>query len=87
MKQDKKSQDKHDIVVRDFQLKLKHIINILTKYWIFDPIKWQMPSFEWQKWGQELTDKLISAEVSDSTTKKSFMVLYRQLWYADNVGR
>ncbi|XP_053595510.1 uncharacterized protein LOC128667831 [Microplitis demolitor] len=76
--QGQKSHDRHDLIVRIFHVKIKHMMNLLTKGCIFGKTKCHMYTVEWQKRGlphihillwleeklrPESIDKVISAEL------------------------
>ncbi|XP_053598610.1 uncharacterized protein LOC128668835 [Microplitis demolitor] len=76
--QGQKSHDRHDLIVRIFHGKIKHMMNLLTKGCIFGKTKCHMYTVEWQKRGlphihillwleeklrPESIDKVISAEL------------------------
>ncbi|XP_061381633.1 uncharacterized protein LOC133319827 [Danaus plexippus] len=78
-----KPQDRHDIIARVFQQKLKVMMDVLTKYRVFGDTRCYMYSVEWQKRGlphaHTLTwllnklhsnevDDIISAEIPDPVT-------------------
>ena len=77
---DQKSYDRHDLVSRVFHLKLKKMIDLLTKKHIFGPTQAFVYSVEWQKRGlphvhillwlankvqPDSIDDIISAEIPD----------------------
>lgn len=78
--QSQKSHDRHDIVARVFHLKVKKIMNLLTKGYIFGKTRCFMYTVEWQKRGlphihillwlenrinPNMIDNVISAEIPD----------------------
>ncbi|XP_017469499.1 PREDICTED: uncharacterized protein LOC108361401, partial [Rhagoletis zephyria] len=75
--------DRHDIIARVFQQKLKDMMNVLTKYRVFGDTRCYMYSVEWQKRGlphahiliwllnklhSNEVDDIISAEIPDPVT-------------------
>ncbi|XP_044741944.1 uncharacterized protein LOC123302915 [Chrysoperla carnea] len=80
LRQGQKSHDRHDIVARVFNVKVKHMMKLLTVGSIFGKTKCHMYTFEWQKRGlphvhillwleekirSESVDQIISAELPD----------------------
>ncbi|CAK1599395.1 unnamed protein product [Parnassius mnemosyne] len=78
-----KPQDRHDIIARVFQQKLKVMMDVLTKYRVFGDTRCYMYSVEWQKRGlphahiliwllnklhSNEVDYIISAEIPDPVT-------------------
>ncbi|XP_026475940.1 uncharacterized protein LOC113381189 [Ctenocephalides felis] len=78
-----KPQDRHDIIARVFQQKLKVMMDVLTKYRVFGNTRCYMYSVEWQKRGlphahiliwllnklhSNEVDEIISAEIPDPVT-------------------
>lgn len=78
-----KPQDRHDIIARVFQQKLKVMMDVLTKYRVFGDTRCYMYSVEWQKRGlphahiliwllnklhSNEVDDIISAEIPDPVT-------------------
>ncbi|CAH0703019.1 unnamed protein product [Spodoptera exigua] len=78
-----KVQDRHDIIARVFQQKLKVMMDVLTKYRVFGDTRCYMYSVEWQKRGlphahiliwllnklhSNEVDDIISAEIPDPVT-------------------
>ncbi|XP_074108441.1 uncharacterized protein LOC141533449 [Cotesia typhae] len=51
LRQGQKSYDRHDIIARVFCLKVKHMMNLLTKGCIFGNVRCNMYTVEWQKRG------------------------------------
>ncbi|XP_044598675.1 uncharacterized protein LOC123274930, partial [Cotesia glomerata] len=49
--QGQKSHDRHDLIARIFHVKIKHMMNLLTKGCIFGKTKCHMYTVEWQKRG------------------------------------
>lgn len=49
-----KPQDRHDIIARVFQQKLKVMMDVLTKYRVFGDTRCYMYSVEWQKRGYNI---------------------------------
>lgn len=83
LKQGQKPQDRHEMVARIFHLKVKKMINLLTKGCLFGPSRCHMYSVEWQKRGlphvhillwleekirPESIDKVIHAEIPEKDT-------------------
>ncbi|XP_044591373.1 uncharacterized protein LOC123269604 [Cotesia glomerata] len=80
LRQGQKSHDRHDIVARVFNVKVKHMMKLLTVGSIFSKTKCHMYTIEWQKRGlphvhillwleekirSESVDQIISAELPD----------------------
>ncbi|XP_044575150.1 uncharacterized protein LOC123258957 [Cotesia glomerata] len=80
LRQGQKSHDRHDIVARVFNVKVKHMMKLLTVGSIFGKTKCHMYTIEWQKRGlphvhillwleekirSESVDQIISAELPD----------------------
>ncbi|RVE42412.1 hypothetical protein evm_012949 [Chilo suppressalis] len=78
-----KPQDRHDIIARVFQQKLKVMMDVLTKFRVFGDTRCYMYSVEWQKRGlphahiliwllnklhSNEVDDIISAEIPDPVT-------------------
>ncbi|XP_014217053.1 uncharacterized protein LOC106645658 [Copidosoma floridanum] len=78
-----KPQNRHDIIARVFQQKLKVMMDVLTKYQVFGDTRCYMYSVEWQKRGlphahiliwllnklhSNEVDDIISAEIPDPVT-------------------
>lgn len=85
---DQNSNDRHDLITRVFHLKLKKMIDLLTKKNIFGPSKAFVYSVEWQKRGlphahillwlankvqPDSIETIISAEIPD---KQQYPMLY-----------
>ncbi|XP_044591470.1 uncharacterized protein LOC123269700 [Cotesia glomerata] len=51
LRQGQKSYDRHDIIARVFCLKVKHMMNLLTKGCIFGNVRCNMYTVKWQKRG------------------------------------